>query len=749
MNIIEIIAQDVFDKIRSRFTNLEMGDEEGGVTSDPRDARFFDFDFAIEGNNLGRVSISINERGSLKIYYGQGILEGSDPITQGLWYDFLKEMRFFAKRRMMRFDTRDITKGNLNKSDFQYLAANGPKEDNMTESNNMYGSSKSSYRKLENTRLIIRHSKKVNEEQPGSRSRNINALFVENQDGERFKYPFIHLAGAKAMQRHVANGGLPHDPAGKAIINLSEKIAQLNAFKRHVGRHDGMNSEVNEIVERSAHKLDSLKKECDMLSRQGYYEQWKENFVPIEEAGAMDPVTMEDYKSKFTVKQFDEDLTGIFPLIHSIMQETGELDLEDYTSESTDTEEKDAEGKVKGWSHEGDWKKVKGKGKDPRGTVTHMSDVERRKAEKEEKSAAESFDTFESWANAIAEGTLTPDIIASLKDLFDTGLTLGVDGTSAIEALQGIGIDDEDLEAALAAVAKINPDTDPTETIIAWLQKNDPEAAQQLGVPAPGTGVDQPQEPVTTEDSIDEAARWGDMNSGVARTLLGVYRHFAPGIEKYQDEAGADQLYKEMEKVAAKNQESSTFNSLIASAQGYAHQEYDTNPGHFKNWFWFVGDFLEKIAEPDEDGGIEVGEAIDPANPRDYDKPAYLRKKQGQAPLTHRDVKDKDEKAKRDYHARAGIDSEEGMENEEPEHERPNLKEIAEVVKSFYDKETGKFPKGETGVVMHIKKQFGDHAGQIAERFVEQLSQQQQASEQEQVEVQQFEDIKRLAGLAK
>jgi hypothetical protein len=84
MNIIEIIAQDLFDKVRSRFTNLQMGTEEGAVTSDPKEARFFDFDFVLEGNNLGRVSLSINERGSLKIFYSQGITEGTDSITRGL-----------------------------------------------------------------------------------------------------------------------------------------------------------------------------------------------------------------------------------------------------------------------------------------------------------------------------------------------------------------------------------------------------------------------------------------------------------------------------------------------------------------------------------------------------------------------------------------------------------------------------------------------------------------------------------------
>ena len=213
MKPIEIIANDLFDKVRSRFTNLQMGDDAGSITADPTQARFFDFDFAIEGVNLGRVSISINETGNLKIYYSQGITENVDPITQHMWYDFLKEMRFFAKRRLLRFDTRDITKGNLDKTDFQYLAQNG-KDNNMNESA-LTGSSKTSHRKLEDTDLIIRHTEAIDPSKTGSRSRKIKNLFIQNSEGERFKFPFVYLPGARAMQRHVANGGYPHDEAGK------------------------------------------------------------------------------------------------------------------------------------------------------------------------------------------------------------------------------------------------------------------------------------------------------------------------------------------------------------------------------------------------------------------------------------------------------------------------------------------------------------------------------------------------------
>jgi hypothetical protein len=347
MNTTHIISQDVFDKIRSRFSNLEMGDEQGSVTTDPKEARFFDFDFVVENNNLGRVSISINETGSLKIFYSQGILEETDDFVHQLWYDFLREMRMFAKRRLLRFDTRDITKTNLDKEDFQYLATSqGPKEQDMSTQNDFAlseaikfeGGKKTSYRVLEKTKLIAKHKKSIEDESFGARTRrsNIQSLFIENQEGERFKYPFIHIAGAKAMQRHVANGGRPYDELGQAIVKMSEDIAHLTAFNRQVGSPDNLNNaeQVNEITGKTATKLQSLKRTVEGLCNQNYYEKWSENFVPNAGGSELDEATLENYKSAFTVNSFKEDLTQYFPLIHRIMQEAGEVDLEEYVEEA-------------------------------------------------------------------------------------------------------------------------------------------------------------------------------------------------------------------------------------------------------------------------------------------------------------------------------------------------------------------------------------------------------------------------------
>ena len=38
-------SQDLFNKIRSQFSNIRLGDADGAATADPQDAVFFEFEF--------------------------------------------------------------------------------------------------------------------------------------------------------------------------------------------------------------------------------------------------------------------------------------------------------------------------------------------------------------------------------------------------------------------------------------------------------------------------------------------------------------------------------------------------------------------------------------------------------------------------------------------------------------------------------------------------------------------------------
>ena len=101
-----------------------------------------------------------------------------------------------------------------------------------------YGSTKSSYQQIGNSKLIIRHTDPVDESKQGSRWRRIRNIFIETKLGERFAYPHPHIAGARAMARHLANDGRLNDDVGGAILRMSEDYINLkkaNKMLRHAG----------------------------------------------------------------------------------------------------------------------------------------------------------------------------------------------------------------------------------------------------------------------------------------------------------------------------------------------------------------------------------------------------------------------------------------------------------------------------------------------------------------------------------
>ena len=336
-------SQDLFNKIRSKFSNIQLGDSEGNVTAEPKSAVFFDFEFSENSDNFGRVSISIADGETMKVFYNQGLVEKIDDAARADWYNFLKELKDFAVEHQVSFDVRDITKSSLTQQDFKNLADVNQTvntDDNMSEelkritklagipvAESLTGTKKSSYENLDKTRLIIRHAKAVDEDVPGARSRQINSLYIENEQGERFKYPVKHLAGARAMARHVANGGVPHDDFGQHIIKMSEQIAQLNSFARYAANKDQLNNSVGDIIEKSRLKLENMRNYVKNLSKQAHYMKTKESFQPTTIA-ELDDATRNSLREKFTLRHLDDKVESALPLIHSIMKEYDDKDGE-------------------------------------------------------------------------------------------------------------------------------------------------------------------------------------------------------------------------------------------------------------------------------------------------------------------------------------------------------------------------------------------------------------------------------------
>lgn len=227
----KIISQKLYGILKSPgkdVKNISMYNEKGQETIDPAQAnRFFaEISSAAETLDSYKILVAIRDEGqSSHIDVKTPNLVNDDDFNrveklvshiksaigsrEGIkinWQQFDKEI-----------DTREEAMHNISES---------------KDVGKLSGTTKSSFQRIGDARLIVRHTDTVNEEKHGARTRHIRALFVENKKGERFSYPHLHMTGARAFARHISNGGLNHDNIAQNIFSLSEDYLSLkNAAK--------------------------------------------------------------------------------------------------------------------------------------------------------------------------------------------------------------------------------------------------------------------------------------------------------------------------------------------------------------------------------------------------------------------------------------------------------------------------------------------------------------------------------------
>ena len=118
------------------------------------------------------------------------------------------------------------------------------------------------------------------------------------------------------------------------------------------------------------------------------------------------------------------------------------------------------------------------------------------------------------------------------------------------------------------------------------------------------------------DKAIAYATTWKAHNAGkveegvmsnVHAAMADVYHRLAPKIERHRDSFLAGQLYDELENIAELHGIEPEFKRMMAGARNRAHMDYDTNPGGFQNWFWYLpfADDEEELAEEQDTSGVE------------------------------------------------------------------------------------------------------------------------------------------------
>lgn len=477
MREIENVAAALFEKIRTRFDDVRLGDKNSKATTNPEQARFFNFNYEIDGQRIGNITISLIDEDSLKIYYSKQItdrikqLNDEDGNAESEWYDFLRGLRRFAKRNMLSFDTRDIAKSNLQLKDIRQQSRDDSTLDSddisVTESR-MFGTSRSSYQECGPVRIIVRHNDNVDEAKRGARSRNVESVFVETHLGERFLLPFKNLHGARAMAQHCSQGGRIDDELGEGIASMVKEMSAMSHFVREAKRRQFEDEETATMAQAAVRHYSELKNQLRHIGGRRGYATYKECWMPAPDIE--EDIDVDALRERFVRKVYNDRFDEALPYVYRA-----------YKNQQAQQ-------------------------------ITPMAEE------------------FENWLNDIAEGTWAePDNEHDTQDLdkimSQPTLRAGDNGDDAIGQLYNIIGDDELYDRIAARASEEGPDADCRMDVVEWLhdhgypdlaEKYNPEYTQD---PAPLQAQDaamaQQQADINTQNQPYGAAGTADPSPAV------------------------------------------------------------------------------------------------------------------------------------------------------------------------------------------------------------------------------------------
>lgn len=307
-------SQQIYDLLVTKDFDPKSLDAMGKPTVNPSEADLFSFNFTANGNEYGTVVVLVNGDNDLEVYYGDNLGKGMDPGDKGDWYDFLAMLRQMAKRNLLTFSL-----NNMNKLKYQMATMADISESLIMEAWKAQGKSKSYSNQPGKAKVVIQHSRAIGEGE--QRFRNIASLFVENAQGERFRMPFDSIAGAKAMARHVSEGGTPYDAFGQHISETINEIKTLGKFIR-ASRSNAFaqNEQALDIVESAVkHYADLKRKAKKMIGKRGY----KEIFSAYDPAVATElDETIESVREVFVNSAIDSRIEEALPILAKIKEST-------------------------------------------------------------------------------------------------------------------------------------------------------------------------------------------------------------------------------------------------------------------------------------------------------------------------------------------------------------------------------------------------------------------------------------------
>ncbi len=296
-------SEELYEWLNVKFHPVEMLNADGEETSDYDEVTTFVFEYRDDQGTSENVKVSLtdNDRkldsdvvSKVTVEYDQDM---ANQINTG-FSKFLTELREWARGRMLGFQVTNVEtepgKRTVQESKFSALS----------------GTVKTSVQTLENVKIILKHTDVINDDVRGARTRKIHRIYVENAQGERFLMPFTSLRGARAMARHVAQGGNPYDATGSGISNSVAEAVSLSKFLRRTNGKQYEDVTAVGMIESARLRLAEVKKMLNGLSGVKGYSRYSPAIAEQTEIEFN-----EEVKNHFVRNQYDEQLDHSLPYV--------------------------------------------------------------------------------------------------------------------------------------------------------------------------------------------------------------------------------------------------------------------------------------------------------------------------------------------------------------------------------------------------------------------------------------------------
>jgi hypothetical protein len=283
-----------------------------------QEADVIEFDFIKDGENYGKVWVSIDDASNVCIYFDDEQAESPSNATPGTDYDdtwtgLLKHIKQWAQRRQLSFElaNKDRLGDDMRQRDYYKM------KEKLGEGYHPMGKKASYNDAVPNVKIILQHNRGLEEGE--QRYRNVAKIFLENQDGERFLAPTIRPGIARVYARHIAEGGVPNDERWNHIKSICEEYNQMAGFVRAT-RNKEFNESALHLVQEGANHYGNLRETLSKLAGHRGYHAYFESYTPA----LMEDEDDTSINELFVQETMDPRIESVMPILSRLHKKVSE-----------------------------------------------------------------------------------------------------------------------------------------------------------------------------------------------------------------------------------------------------------------------------------------------------------------------------------------------------------------------------------------------------------------------------------------